>query len=159
MLPRYVGVLASASPTEILAGLAGVAVSPEDLRARLSGCVKPNPEVETARGYGSEWLVVELVGGGVMYLRRSNDVWRIMAGTHLTLQVEYGDFADRYPLLVHLRAPEGPGRPAVDLQVRLRQVEINTAIDAAAFRLVVPPDTLPLTLEELQESGPLGEAR
>jgi hypothetical protein len=44
-----------------------------------------------------------------------------------------------------------------DITLRVSQLEINAAIDDGAFEVDVPPDAMPLTLEELRRSGPLGE--
>lgn len=38
---------------------------------------------------------------------------------------------------------------------RVQQLEVNTAIDAAAFEVAIPPDTEPMTLEELRSVAPL----
>lgn len=156
LLPRDRRALASAPPADILRALAGIPLGPDDLRALLSGCVKPNPEAVSARGYGSDWLVADLAGGGAMYLRQRDGTWRIVAGMQAALEGQYRDFVDSRPRQIRLRTAGAPDRPAVDLDVRLQQVELNTAIDPAAFTVTVPRDAISLTLEELEQIGPLG---
>jgi hypothetical protein len=41
------------------------------------------------------------------------------------------------------------------LTTGISQLEANVDLDAAAFRVDVPPDAKPLTLDELRQSGPL----
>lgn len=156
LLPRDRRVLPSAAPADILRALAGVQLGPDDLRALLSGCVKPDPEAIATRGFGSEWLVADLAGGGTMYLQQRGGTWRIVAGVRAPLEGEYREFVDSYPRRMRLRSAGAADRPAVDLDVRLQQVELNTPIDSAAFTVSVPPDAVPLTLEELEAGGPLG---
>ena len=48
-----------------------------------------------------------------------------------------------------------PGR--FDLQMDLSQVDVNVAIAAEAFRFEPTGAPAPITLEELRQSGPLGE--
>jgi outer membrane lipoprotein-sorting protein len=43
----------------------------------------------------------------------------------------------------------------VDLTTGLSELETNVDLDPAAFRIDVPSDAKPLTLDELRESGPL----
>ena len=43
----------------------------------------------------------------------------------------------------------------VDLTATISQLEANIDLPPEAFRVVVPPNTGSLTLEELRESGPL----
>jgi outer membrane lipoprotein-sorting protein len=43
----------------------------------------------------------------------------------------------------------------VDLTTGISDLEANVDLDAATFRIDVPPDAKPLTLDELRESGPL----
>jgi hypothetical protein len=43
-----------------------------------------------------------------------------------------------------------------NLQLALSQVELNAAMAADVFRVRVPPDADPITLDELKRSGPFG---
>jgi hypothetical protein len=40
--------------------------------------------------------------------------------------------------------------------IRLSQVDVNQPLGDDAFRVEIPADAKPLTLEELRRSGPLG---
>jgi hypothetical protein len=82
LLPRDRRVLDGAAPGEILKALIGVDLSPGDLLAAITGCVKADAAPLSARSYGSEWLVVDLTGGGMAYLHREGAEWRV-AGTRI----------------------------------------------------------------------------
>ena len=45
-----------------------------------------------------------------------------------------------------------------DLSIHISQFETNAVLGPAVFRVDVPNDAVPLTLDELQKAGPLGEA-
>jgi hypothetical protein len=161
LLPRERRVLASAPPADILRALAGVSLTPDDLRLLLAGCVKAAPVAIGGRAYGSDWIVVDLDGGGTAYLKRQADGWRIVAGTLARATVEYGGFASRMPQLVRVRSVNEAGGAGIDadLSLTLRQVDINGTIAAQAFVLDVPENAVPMTIEELRERGPLGAQR
>lgn len=159
LLPRDRRVLEDAMPADILDALVGVALGPDDLRALLSGCVNASRQPSGARAYGAEWIVVDLAGGGAVYLRRASDgAWRIVAGRTAGLEVEYGGPVANTPARIRIRSAAGSGRPDVDLTVGVSQVEVNG--DLPRDRLValtVPPGTSTITLDELRRSGPLGK--
>ena len=45
----------------------------------------------------------------------------------------------------------------VDLTATLSQIETNKNLESAAFTVNVPPGAEPITLDELRDSGPLGQ--
>ncbi len=49
--------------------------------------------------------------------------------------------------------------PALDVRLALRQVERGVDLADAAFAIDVPAGAVPITIEELRESGPLRETR
>jgi hypothetical protein len=159
LLPRERRVLASAPPADILRALTGVALTPDDLRLLLAGCVRAAPVPAGGRAYGTGWIAVDLAGGGTAYLRRQRDGWRVVAGTRAPLTIEYGGFAGLVPEQVRVRSAAGAGSIEADLSVTLRQVEVNGAIGPQAFTIAVPQNAVPLTLEELAGRGPLGALR
>jgi hypothetical protein len=78
------------------------------------------------------------------------------AGEDAGLTIEYGEYVGTLPGRIRLVSPGANQNASVDLTVRLSQGETNTELDAAAFSVVVPPDAVPLSLEELRDAGPLG---
>jgi outer membrane lipoprotein-sorting protein len=59
----------------------------------------------------------------------------------------------RFPISVRLTSDAQ--QIPVDLTAAISQLDANVDLDPAAFRVDVPPDAKPLTLDELRESGPL----
>lgn len=151
LLPRDRRVVASAPPDEILEALVGVKLSPDDLLAALTGCVRAAASPVSARTYGVDWLAVDL-GGATVYLRRQETDWTIVAAVLEGLQVDYGTRRGGLPEQVRIRTSDPRRTPRVDLQVRFQSVEIDSEIDRAAFSVVVPPGTETMTVQELSES-------
>ncbi len=82
-----------------------------------------------------------------------------MAGEHAGLVVEYGAYASGpavMPREVRVRSVS-PGTPEVDLRIELSQVELNVPLDAATFKVDVPPGTTEITAAELRARGPLSQ--
>ena len=149
-LPRDERVLRGAPPAAIVEALAGVALTPAELRAAIAGCGTGVTNPSGGRTLNNDWALLDSAAGSV-YLRRVNGRWRIAATVRDSLTVQYADFSDGRAITVYVRTV-----PA-DLTLRLSQVEINTPIDPRAFAVEVPSDARPLTLEELRRAGPLGE--
>ena len=117
LLPRDRRVLQSASPAEILQALVGVRLSPDDLLAALTGCVKAGATPAGARAYSTDWLAVELAGEGVAYVNRQDRDWSLVAGVWAGLEIEYGDRLGGLPQVLSRSPPcarpgqfEGRGR-------------------------------------------------
>jgi hypothetical protein len=155
LLPRDRRVVPSAPPDEILQALVGVKLSPDDLLAVFTGCVKAAAKTVSARMYGADWLAVDLddlKGGATAYLHRNSAQWPIVAAVLEGLQIDYGNRVKGLPAQIRIRTSDPRQTPQVDLQVRLQSFEINPEIDRAAFSVVVPPGTSPMTVQELSES-------
>ncbi len=157
-LTREGRVLRDVPAVDMLESLTGVPFGPEDLRAVLTGCLVPDPQPTAGRSYG-EWVVVDLIGGAVAYLRPVDGEYHLIAGTRDGLTIEYGDFRRRIPRQVKVLSASadstGRTQPLTDLLVTLSQVNLNLGLSDAAFSLSVPPDVVPMTLDELRRVGPL----
>ena len=164
-LTREGRVLTDVPPAAVLESLTGVSLGPSDLRAVLTGCLTSDPEPIGGRRYG-DWVVVDLRGGAVAYLRPNEGEHRLVAGTRDGLTIEYDDFRRRLPWRVRVISaavdPQTDGRPLTDLTASLSQVNLNVELVDAAFSIDVPPDVVPMTLRDLRQAGPLeatGEAQ
>ena len=157
LLPRDGRVLLNAPPDAVVEALAGVSLGPDDLRAVLSGCVIPEPEATGGRSYPGEWSAIDL-RAATAFVRPVDGTLHVVAARRGRLTLAYEEFADGLPRRVRIvaAARDGGAEPSVDLTVRLAQVDVNLPLEASAFTVVVPPDTHPLTLEELRRWGPLG---
>jgi hypothetical protein len=152
LLSRERRVVLGAAPEEILNALVGIRLGPDDLRAMLSGCVAASAESAGARAYGADWLVVDLAGGGSVYLRRMGNAWRIVAGRYKDLEIDYPAFQGERPSRVVLRGAD------LNLALALEQVEVNGDLPRDQLvALKIPEDAAPLSIEQLRKAGPLGQ--
>lgn len=152
LLPRESRVLRGQPAEAILEALIGVNLAPADLQAILTGCVVPDPKATGGHGHASGWASIDLQGGATLYLRRTSR-WEVRAARRDGWQIEYTGGPSLYPTSVRLVATSQKGH--VDLNAGVSELEANIDLDPAAFRVNVPPNATPLTLDELRDSGPL----
>ena len=155
LLPRDARVLRGTRAEDVLGALTGVALSPADLLAVLTGCVAPSSEAVRGRLHGNGWASVDLATGATLYLQKRGNLWHLRAARRAGWQIEYQFEAGAFPRSVRLQADDDA--LSVDVTATLSQVETNVDLDANAFAVAVPTDAVPMTLEELRRSGPLGD--
>jgi hypothetical protein len=160
VLPREGRVLRNAPPAATLEALAGVAIGPGDLRTIVTGCGFATGEPTRGRSFDPGWVAVD-AGDATSWLQQVDGAWRLTAATSGPVDVRYADFTSGRPATIRLRVSIAPGNgqagaSVTDLTIRLSQVDINEPLDSAAFRIDVPPDATPMTLEQLRQAGPLG---
>jgi outer membrane biogenesis lipoprotein LolB len=158
LLARDERVLSGAKPAEVIGALTGLDLSPADLRAWLVGCPAPTIGVKGARAFGDQWAAIDLANGTVAWLQRT-DRWRLAAATADDLSIEFHDHAGSQPQRLRIRHDGTNSTPAVDARLALSQVETNVDLPAEAFTVNVPPSAVPITVEELRQSGPLRNAQ
>jgi hypothetical protein len=151
LLPREGRVLPRARVDEVMERLAGLALGGDDLRLVLSGCVADAAQPLEPRAWPNGWKAVTLGRGRVAYLRERNRRWAIVAADAGEWRVDYDEYLNGFPRRVRIRTSDG----AVDLTARVSQLEVNVPIDAAAFRVAIPSDVMPMTLDELKSVAPL----
>lgn len=155
LLPRDERVVNAAAPADILEALSGVRLDPDALRAVLTGCVMTAaPTAATAHGDLTRFTFPD----GIVYARRRGASTRIVAAELRPFLVEYPDaFASGgvWPTRVRI-SRDGPGTDRVDITLALSQIETNVALPAAAFAVDVPAGTMPMTIAQLRQAGPLG---
>ena len=172
LLPRDRRVLTEASVDAVIEALTGIRRSADDLLALLAGCLVNDPAPGAAAGpkrFDSGWLGQPLVSGDEAFLREDGSQWRIFAGRGRTASdngagpawtVTYAGFSTDYPGQVRITQEPAAGATAqvrADVTFSVSQLEANIPIDAAAFRLEIPGDAMPMTLAELRQIGPLAE--
>jgi len=180
LLPRDNRVLLHGRPDAVLEAVAGPPLDAVELRETLTGCVLPAGGA-TGRQLGGDWRVVS-VGSTDVYLHRNAQLarWQLVAKVHhgsplrpkadatggpggVRLQpdpqangdwrAEYAEFDGGLARAIRLASVDGK---RFDLRLRLSQVEVNAPLGPEVFRVQIPPDADPITLEELRRSGPLG---
>jgi hypothetical protein len=160
LLTRDGRVLQHGPPAAVLEAVTGVPLDASDLRLALLGCAV-DPDSARGRLLGPDWRVVP-EGRGELYLRRDPPAaaWRLVAAVHRDpgrpeWRAEYRKFEGNLPRAIRFVSSDS-GR--FDLRLTLTQVELNPKLEAAAFEVRVPPTAVPITIEELRQSGPLAGA-
>jgi hypothetical protein len=156
LLPREDRVLRAAS-RDILDRLIGLRWGPRDLLNVLSGCVTTPSGQFSGTTYGAQ-ASIELGGDARAYVRQSGGRWQLVAATRDGLLIEYREYLTRFPSIVRVSSTAASGTPLM-LTFRLDQHQVNTDLDANTFTLEVPPNFLPMTLEELRSVKPLREGK
>ena len=157
LLPQDNRVIEHGASADVLDAVAGVPLGAADLRIALTACTTASNS-SSARQLGDNWRVVS-DGPGEIYLHRdAHAPWRLVAAVrrvagHATWRAEYRDFVEGLPRTVRLASVD---EARFDLRLTLSQVAINEPLDAAAFTLRIPAGAVPITLDELKRSGPLG---
>ena len=152
LLARESRVLRNQRPEEILGALIGVNLAPADLQAILTGCVVPDGRPTAGRIHANGWASIDLDGGATMYLQRAGAGWQVRAARRGGWRIEYTMGEGTFPAAVRLLSEE-PAR--VDLTAAISQLETNLDLEPSAFMVNIPPGAVPLTLDELRNSGPL----
>jgi hypothetical protein len=157
LLPRDARVLAHGRSAEVLDAVAGVPLGAADLRAVLTGCAPPVLQPD-GRALGTDWRLVTSADGDAFYLHREKDgqPWQLVATVRPAWRAEYRDRLNGLPRTLRITSASGTGAAGAsfDLTLALTQVETNQPLDAGAYRVDVPRDARPITLDELRHARP-----
>ena len=154
LFPRDTRVVRGQAAEAILEALIGVNLAPADLQAILTGCVVQDPKASAGRMHANGLISIDLQDGARLFLRRGAQ-WEVRAARRNGWQLEYTTSQSQYPASVRLISESTAIQ--VDLTATLSEVEANINLGDEAFRINIPPDTQPMTLDELRQSGPLRE--
>ena len=152
VFPRDGRILQDAPAAETLEALAGVSLSPDDLRAIVTGCGFAGAQPTRGRSFDSGWVAVDH-DAATSWLEQAAGTWRLVAATSKGVDVRYTDFVGGRPATIRLRTTQ---TAPTDLTIRLSQVDINQTLGPAVFEAEVPAGATPMTLQQLREAGPLG---
>jgi len=156
VLPRDGRYLRGAPPAAIVEAITGVSLDPAELRMVLSGCGVPSGPAVAGQSFDGGWASID-TGQTTMWLRQIDGRWRVAAATRGPISTHYADFTSSRPATVRIRVTR-PNAAGADLTLRLTDVDVNVPLPPDVFKLDVPRDALPITLDELRRSGPLGDA-
>jgi hypothetical protein len=152
VLPRDKRVLTDATAEAIIEALTGVPLTPDELRAVLSGCGLLTAMPAQGRAYGKDWIAVELANV-TSWLRNTNGRWRTVATSRGPLEIRYEAFTATHPSRIRLRTTASSSARA-DITLRVSDVDTNVPLDPAVFRVEVPDDAVPMKIEELRRAIP-----
>lgn len=154
LLPRDRRVLEHGEPSDVMRAIAGVPLDASELRATLTGCAARPPDSSSVRGIGDTWRIVS--GEPTLYLQRTRagEPWRLVSVVREGdegWRTDYSAFDGALPRRVRLLST---GRRGFDLRLDVSQVDTEASLDPQSFRVSIPSGTLPVTLDELRQSGP-----
>jgi len=164
LLPRDRRILRDVAVDDVLDAITGLRRSSDDVLALLAGCLAADAaSAGTGQRSSGGWLRVGLTGGVTAFLASDGGRWRVAAGqggagaSGSSWTVSYAAFASGFPAAVTIRQEAGSGAAETALTFQVSQLETNVPIDPRAFDVIIPPDTQPLTLDELRQTGPLAD--
>lgn len=135
-----------ASAAEIVSALTGLDWSPRDFLDVLSGCVirgDAMPEVSRIGGH-----LRLTTADREVYLSRRRGMWQVEGGVLAGLAIGYGDHSGEWPTDVVITSQAGSSN-AIAIKIGIEQVATSPLPDTT-FVVAVPPDAVPLKLEELR---------
>jgi len=165
LLPRENRVLRDASASEILEALAGLDQAPSDLRAWIVGCPEATGQARNLRSYGADWAAADSESGRTLWIHRvpvsqaGSPGWRLVAVNAGPLTVEFSEYVGTQPGRLRIQRAATSQAAALDIRLALGQVEKGGSLPEAAFAIDVPADAVPITVEELRQSGPLRDRK
>jgi hypothetical protein len=161
ILPRERRVLADTPVSAVLERLTGLSLGADDLRLVLSGCLVEKPSPADGRQWPGGWQAVTIGPERVAYLRTVQGRPVLVAADYGPWHVDYSQHVSGFPRVVRVRsADKSADRSGViDITARVEQLEVNTQINPLAWRVEVPSDADPMTLDELRSIAPLAERK
>jgi len=154
LLQRDNQVVRDPKAEDILGALTGIALSPADFLAILTGCVVPAPQATGGRSHQDGWASIDLGDRTTIYLQRVGARWRLRAARRGDWQIEYVEWPDAstLPTKVQLMTTKPV---AVDLRATLAQMESNVDLPDSAFTVRVPAGAETISLDDIRRAGPL----
>jgi hypothetical protein len=160
ILPRERRVLANTPVSAVLERLTGLSLGADDLRLVLSGCLVEKPAPADGRQWPGGWQAVTIGPERVAYIRIVQGRPVLVAADYGPWHVDYSQHAAGFPRVVRVRSAASADRSqAIDITARVEQLEVNTQINPLAWKVDVPSDADPMTLDELRSIAPLAERK
>jgi hypothetical protein len=162
ILPRERRVLADTPVSAVLERLTGLSLGADDLRLVLSGCLVEKPVPADGRQWPGGWQAVTIGPERVAYLRSVQGRPVLVAADFGPWHVDYSQHMSGFPRVVRVRsafAQPADRSGVIDITARVEQLEVNTPINPLAWKVEVPSDADPMTLDELRSIAPLVERK
>lgn len=169
ILPRERRVLPPTPVAAVLERLTGLSLGADDLRLIVSGCLVAQAAPVEGRQWPGGWQAVTIGPERVAYIRPAQGRPVLVAADYGSWRVDYSEHASGFPRVVRVRSAEAVASAfaeatadrsgAVDITARVEQLEVNTQINPLAWKVEVPSDADPMTLDELRSIAPLAERK
>jgi hypothetical protein len=165
ILPRERRVLKDTPVSAVLERLTGLSLGADDLRLVLSGCLVETPAPADGRQWPGGWQAVTIAPERVAYIRTVQGRPVLVAADYGPWHVDYSQHVSGFPRVVRVRSVSAKPSPdtsadrsgAIDITARVEQLEVNTQINPLAWKVDVPSDADPMTLDELRSIAPLAD--
>ncbi len=160
LLPRETAVARGPSASQLLDAVVGVALSPADLLAIVSGCGLADWEVTGGATFGDTWTRLDLDQGRSVWLRAGvGGVPLLVAAEDARWRIEYTRASAGWPTAIRLRPSTRAGATGgqTDAVFALDSPEALVALPEGALRVEVPPGARELSLADLRRSRGLAE--
>lgn len=158
LLPRESAVARGASAMDLLDAVVGVALTPADLLAVVTGCGLTDWKVRGGASFGEDWTRVDLEGDRRLWTRRLGAAGRpaIVAAEDARWRVEYTRQDTGWPTAIRLvQRASGPVR--TDVVFAVDAPESMTALPEGALDVDVPPGAREVSLANLRARRGLTE--
>jgi hypothetical protein len=159
ILPRERRVLTNTPVSAVLERLTGLSLGADDLRLILSGCLVDTPAPADGRQWPGGWQAVTIGPERVAYIRTVQGRPVLVAADYGPWHVDYSQHVSGFPRVVRVRSASADRSGAIDITARVEQLEVNTQINPLAWKVDVPSDADPMTLDELRSIAPLVERK
>jgi len=141
--------LVVAPAADIVNALVGVKLAPAQLLAVLTGCVAVSPVMLDAARFDGRILV--RTADSRVLIARSDGRWQVLAGDAAGVDIDYRRFDGYWPGEWRATPADALAGPVLvvsvdSLTVNDPKIEHNPQV----YQLVRPPDTRPMTIEELR---------
>lgn len=159
LLPRETAVARGSSAPELLDAVVGVALSPADLLAIVSGCGVADWKVTGGATFGTIWTRLDLDGGRALWLRAEpGQAPLLVAARDGRWHIEYTRVSGGWPTAIRLRPADGAAAGGrTDAVFALDAPEALAALPDGALLVDVPTGARDLTLADLRRSRGLTE--
>jgi hypothetical protein len=159
LLPRETAVARGDSALELLDAAVGVALTPQDLLAIVSGCGVADWNVSGGATFSGGWTRLDLDQARALWLRSGADgTLLLVAAQDSRWRIEYTRTSAGWPTAIRLR-PSGSDATAsrTDAVLALEAPEAMAALPEGALDVDVPAGARELTVADLRRSRTLTE--
>lgn len=158
LLPRESAVARSTSAPELLDAVVGVAMTPADLLAIVSGCGVAEWTVRGGATFGDTWTRLDLGEHRTIWLQKtSSGTPVLMAAADQRWQIEYTRTGPAWPTAIRLRGIASGGAPRTDAVFAVDAPEALAALPDGALDIDVPPGARDVALADLRARRGLTE--
>jgi hypothetical protein len=156
LLPRESAVARGESAADLLDAVVGVALTPADLLAVVSGCGLADRTVRGGAAFGDAWTRIDLEGDRRLWIRRIGDGGppAIMAAEDARWRVEYTRRDAGWPTAIRL-LQRTPGPVRTDAVFAVDAPEAMEALPDGALDVEIPKGARDVALADLRKSREL----